>query len=76
MSDKEMKDFDQDTLKSNLFRLSIMLEWVKTEAESQEQIEKLSLQLATKFLRTNYFHKKRKGLNDLKLLIDRVDAKA
>mmetsp|Transcript_4486 Transcript_4486/g.6717 ORF Transcript_4486/g.6717 Transcript_4486/m.6717 type:complete len:127 (-) Transcript_4486:6729-7109(-) len=76
MTEKETKEFDKDSLLSIFYKLRDFILLSNTDVQAAEMIEKIQINLATKFLRSTYLEKRLKGLNDIQQHIERVDARA
>lgn len=75
MRDKEIKVLDKQSFENILLSLRFILALAKDEDEVQQTIEKIQIDMATKFLKSTYLEKKLFGLQDFRSLIDRVEAR-
>jgi ubiquitin carboxyl-terminal hydrolase 9/24 len=76
MTDREIKELDKDSLPEVLNSFRSFLALAKDEAESAQQTEEMQLSFAVRFLKTTYLEKRLKGVSDLRLLIEKVHARA
>lgn len=75
MRDKEIKELDKDALSTLLNQFRLFLSISKEEKEISELVEQLQLSFATTFLKTTYLEKRLKGISDLRILIERIEAR-
>lgn len=75
MRDKEIKELDKDALSTLLNQFRLFLAISKDEKEISELVEQLQLSFATTFLKTTYLEKRLKGISDLRILIERIEAR-
>ena len=74
MSEKELKELDKEVVGRLLNEVKDFLLLSYSDIETAELIESNQLFIALRFLKSTYLEKRLKGLNDIKHLIDRIDA--
>lgn len=74
MSEKELKEVDKEIIGRLLNDVKDFLLLSFSEMETAELIESTQLFVALRFLKSTYLEKRLKGLNDLKTLIEKVNA--
>lgn len=74
MSEKELKEVDKDVVGRVLMDLKDFLSLAMSEQETYQLVEQTQLFVALRFLKSTYLEKRLKGLNDIKLIIDKIEA--
>jgi hypothetical protein len=74
MSEKELKELDKEAIGRLLIDIKDFLLLSMSEAETSELLETTGLFVALRFLKSTYLEKRLKGLNDIKIMIDRIEA--
>lgn len=74
MTEKELKEIDKEVVGKVLSDLKEFLTLYLSDDETSELIESHQLSIAHRFLKSTYLEKRLKGLNDLKIIIDRIEA--
>lgn len=74
MSEKELKEVDKEVMGRLLNEIKDFLTLHYSDIETAELIESNQLFIALRFLKSTYLEKRLKGLNDIKHLIERIDA--
>ena len=72
MSEKDIKEVDKDEICGVLPRLSEFFRVGMTPSEGAEVVERSSLYIALRFLKSENLEKRLKGLNDIRYMVDRV----
>lgn len=74
MSEKELKELDKEVIGKVLNDLKDFLSLGMSNQETSQLIEETQLYVALRFLKSTYLEKRLKGLNDIKMIIDRIEA--
>lgn len=74
MSEKELKEIDKEVVGRVLNDLKDFLTLHLSDLETAELIESNQLFIAHRFLKSTYLEKRLRGINDLKTIIDRIEA--
>jgi ubiquitin carboxyl-terminal hydrolase 9/24 len=74
MSEKELKELDKEVVGRLLSEVKDFLLLSFSDIQTAELIESNQLFIALRFLKSTYLEKRLKGLNDIKHLIERIDA--
>jgi hypothetical protein len=74
MSEKELKEIDKEVVGKVLNDLKDFLTLALSDAETSELIESNQLFMAHRFLKSIYLEKRLRGINDIKSIIERLEA--
>jgi ubiquitin carboxyl-terminal hydrolase 9/24 len=73
MDEKELKDIDKDLVSKILNDMKDFLLLFHPEEDTDKIIESTQLFMALQFLKSSYLEKRLKGLNEIKMMIERTD---
>ena len=74
MTEKELKEIDKESVSRILTDLKDFFTLSMTDIETAELIEKNKLNIAMRFLKSTYLEKRLKGISDIKVIIEQIEA--
>ena len=74
MTEKELKEIDKESISRVLTELKDFLTLSMNDIETAELIELNQLTISLRFLKSTYLEKRLKGISDIKLMIERIEA--
>lgn len=74
MTEKELKEIDKESVSRMLKELKDFLTLSLSDVETAKFIEMNQLNISLRFLRSTYLEKKLKGLQEIKSLVQSIEA--
>lgn len=73
LTDKEIKDFDKDFASNFIYEAKTLLMQHYPEQTIHQFVETMELDLALKYLKSSFFEKRIKGVNEIKEISERIE---